>query len=151
MSAGGEPADDAPSDKLAAFWVQMSDELAEAANWIQKIVRAIHEACPNHPVLQDLEKVGNGVFEDDHSNLWDLPHFQPIPGLFFRFRRGSDTAYMWLFDGGTWISPWHPLRPRRRQPGRTEHRVAGIRDALEAVNTPRRPTRRWWRLWKAEN
>jgi hypothetical protein len=126
------------------------DALDSAAHWVQEMVRGLHDAFPNHPVLQDLEKVGNGVFEDDYSNIWDLPHFHAaVPSWFFRFRRDSETAYMWLDDGGVWISPWHPLRPRRRHPGRTELRVANFREALDALNVPWRPARRWWEFWKA--
>src|SRR5262245_61325548 len=139
LRADDEPPDESPSDALA-----------EAAHWVQQMVRELHEACPNHPVLKDLEKVGNGVFEDDYSLSSDLPHFR-VPSWFFRFRRDSDAAYLWLDDGAVWISPWHPLRPRRRQPGRTERRLASIREALDALNVPRRPARRWWQFWKAEN
>src|SRR5262245_64590318 len=137
-------ADDEPTDDPAP------DALADAAHRVQEMVRALREACPDHPVLQDLEKIGNGVFEDDYSNIWDLPHFRDrIPGWFFRFRRNSEAAYMWQDDGGVWISPWHSMRPRRRQPGRTERRVASVREALDTLNVSRRPARRWWRLSQA--
>jgi hypothetical protein len=58
-----------------------------------------------HPAVAWLDRVGNGVFEDDHSQgCWPVPHWV------YRFTRGGSAAYIWQERGSWFVRGWHPLR-----------------------------------------
>jgi hypothetical protein len=64
-----------------------------------------------HRALAWIDRVGNGVFEDDHS-----PSCWPAPHRVYRFTRRGLGAYIWQ-EGGSWyVRGWHPLRGRLSPP-----------------------------------
>ena len=63
----------------------------------------------SHPATAWLDCVGNGVFEDDQT-----PKPWCIPTWVYRFRRGSQAAYIWQ-QGDCWlVRRWYS--PRGGQP-----------------------------------
>jgi hypothetical protein len=74
------------------------------------LMRPINEHR-GHPALAWMDRVGNGVFEDDSSRAcW------PVPQWVYRFTRGRAAAYIWQVEGSWFVRGWHPLRSRRRPP-----------------------------------
>jgi hypothetical protein len=68
-----------------------------------------------HPAVTCMDRVGNGVFEDDQSPLcW------PVPCRVYRLIRGREAAYIWQEEGSWFVRRWHPLRSRRRAPEPSE-------------------------------
>ena len=83
----------------------------EAQRLGEQLWRPINEHH-GHPAVAWVDRVGNGVFEDDYSlKPW------PIPTLWvYRFRRGNKAAYIWQ-EGEFWlVRRWHPLRDSRQPP-----------------------------------
>jgi hypothetical protein len=93
-------------------------------------------AHDGHPVHGWFEKIGNGVFEDDHT-----VSSMPAPHLIYRFRRGERVAYVWEADGW-FVWPWRRTRSRA---SRAVVRVADFKAALDELARPPRP---WWRFWE---
>jgi hypothetical protein len=61
-----------------------------------------------HPAVAWIDRVGNGVFEDDHSErCW------PIPSWVYRFTRKGRAADIWQKGGSWFVRGWHPLRGQR--------------------------------------
>jgi hypothetical protein len=92
----------------------------------------------DHPVAGLFEQFGNGIFEDDHSVRSEIP----APHFFvYRFRHGSQTAYIW-HEGEIWfVSPWRHMKRRRH---RTVETVESFRAALDRLLPLPRP---WWKFW----
>lgn len=93
-------------------------------------------AHDDHPACQWFEKIGNGIFEDDHA-VYGLPAPHPI----YRFRRDGLAAYVWPAEGVWFVRPWQRMRG---WVSTTVVRVPGLRAALDQLARPLRP---WWRLW----
>jgi hypothetical protein len=65
----------------------------------------------NHPAVAWMDHVGNGMFEDDHSDIsW------PIPWHVYRFTRRAKAAYIWQEVGSWFVRGWHSTRSRRKPP-----------------------------------
>jgi hypothetical protein len=79
-----------------------------------------------HPAVAWVERVGNGVFEDDFS-----PHCWPIPCWVYRFIRGQEAAYIWQEESSWFVRGWHPLQGRRGPPDPSE--VFSFQDALDQL------------------
>ncbi|OWK37522.1 hypothetical protein [Fimbriiglobus ruber] len=90
----------------------------------------------DHPARSHFERIGNGMFEDDHTAR-ELPAPHPI----FRFRRGELAAYVWEVDDDWFVRPWRPMR------GRTSRTVGRVADLAAALDELLRPPRPWWRFW----
>ena len=58
-----------------------------------------------HPTIAWMDRVGNGLFEDDYSQgCWPVPHFV------YRFTRRESAAYIWQ-EGCSWfVRGWHLLQ-----------------------------------------
>ena len=93
-------------------------------------------AHDGHAARGWFERIGNGVFEDDHVAR-DLPGPHPM----YRFRRGERAAYLWEVGGVWFVRPWRRMRGRESQ---AVVRVADLGAALDALARPDRP---WWRFW----
>lgn len=64
-----------------------------------------------HPAFTWMDRVGNELFEDDHSYIcWPVPH------CLYRFTQGSSAAYIWQEDESWFVRSWHPLRDRGLAP-----------------------------------
>jgi hypothetical protein len=59
----------------------------------------------SHPAIAWMDRVGNGMFEDDSSGeSW------PVPCWVYRFTHRAEGAYVWQ-EGGSWfVRGWHALR-----------------------------------------
>jgi hypothetical protein len=90
----------------------------------------------DHPAHGWFERIGNGVFEDDHA-VRGLPGPHPI----YRFRRDELAAYVWEADGGWFVRPW------QRMLGRVSNAVVRVADLGAALDELARPRRPWWRFW----
>ena len=65
----------------------------------------------SHPAVAWMDRVGNGLFEDDHSPIcWPLPH------RVYRFTHGSSAAYIWQKGSSWFFRGWHSLRGRGPSP-----------------------------------
>lgn len=84
-------------------------ELEQATQQIgERLWRPINENR-GHAAVKWVDKVGNGLFEDDHT---PMPWAMPTSGV-YRFRRGTKAAYLWQ-EGGSWfVRGWYSLRGRR--------------------------------------
>lgn len=111
-----EPAADRPDDRLA---------------WAAALLRLIPERFPGHPAVGWYAGLTNGL---------PVPNL-PAPGIFHRFRRGRQAAYVWVNGEGVLVSPWHP----ELRGARTARRVGSIGEALDLLAAPR--PRPWWRPW----
>lgn len=89
-----------------------------------------------HPVYGWFDRIGNGVFEDDHAAR-NLPGPHPI----YRFRRGELVAYVWEEGGGWLVRPWQRMR------GRVSQAVVRVAELGAALDELARPPCRWWRFW----
>jgi hypothetical protein len=68
-----------------------------------------------HPALAWMDRIGNGVFEDDHSeSCW------PVPSWIYRFTRQAQAAYVWQEASSWFVRSWHPLRGERKPPDAAE-------------------------------
>jgi hypothetical protein len=85
---------------------------------------ALADRHQSHPVVATLEKIGNGVFEDDYG-----PTAWPIPWMIYRFRRDDEVAYVWQEDECWLVRAWHPLRGGGEPPSVQE--VASFAAALD--------------------
>ena len=109
-----------------------TDQLPEP---MRSFIRRLDEYA-GHAARPWFEKMGNGVFEDDYSTRG-----LPGPWWIYRFRRGSETAYLWEQDGKWWVRPWSDMRRSR---GARIEWVASLGAALDRLTAVRRP---WWRFW----
>jgi hypothetical protein len=93
-------------------------------------------AHDGHPARGWFERIGNGVFEDDH-----VVRGLPCPHPIYRFRLGAVVAYVWEAGGEWFVRPWQRLRGRVSQ---SVVRVPSLGAALDELARPPRP---WWRFW----
>ena len=93
-------------------------------------------AYNDHPAHGWFEKIGNGIFEDDHA-VTGLPGPHPI----YRFRRDSLVAYVWRSEDGWFVRPWQRMR------GRVSNATVRVVDLCAALDELARPSRPWWRFW----
>ena len=115
---------DPPSDS--------ADPFAESLRWARALVQLIPDHFPGHPMVDWYVGITNALGE------YDLPYH----GVLHRFRRGKQTAYLWL-DDGAHFSPWHP----ECRPGRTVHRAESVAEALDQLAAA--PNfRPWWQFWR---
>jgi hypothetical protein len=89
----------------------LAERVAEVQRLGELLWRPINEHC-GHPTVAWMDRVGNGMFEDDHSTIcWPVPHWV------YRFTRGASAAYVWQ-EGESWyVRDWHPLRGCGEPPG----------------------------------
>jgi hypothetical protein len=92
---------------------------------------SLHDA---HPARGWFEKIGNGIFEDDHAAR-ELPCPHPI----YRFRRGELVAYVWEAGGVWFVRPWQGRRGRVSQ---AVVRVADLGAALDVLAPQTKGNRR---------
>jgi hypothetical protein len=93
-------------------------------------------AYNGHPARGWFERIGNGVFEDDHA-AQELPGPDPI----YRFRHGVLVAYVWEVGGVWFVRPWQRMR------GQVSQAVVRVADLGAALDELARPPRPWWRFW----
>jgi hypothetical protein len=94
------------------------------------------EAHHDHPARGWFDRLGNGIFEDDHS-VRGLPGPHPI----YRFTRGDEAAYVWEDECGWVVRPWRRMRDRVSN---AVVRVGNLRAALDVLTAP---PRSWWQFW----
>lgn len=83
---------------------------AEAQRLEELLWRPINENH-GHPAIVWMDRVGNGLFEDDHSRgCW------PVPQWVYRFTRRGSAAYIWQVGSSWFARGWHPLRGRGSPP-----------------------------------
>lgn len=80
----------------------------------------------DHPAVAWMDRVGNGLFEDDYS-----PSCWPVPHCVYRLTRGSSAAYIWQAGGSWFVRGWHPLRGRHSPPEPSE--VSSFPAALDRL------------------
>ena len=81
----------------------------------------------SHPAIAWVDRVGNGVFEDDHTaKPWPISTF-----WVYRFTRGREAAYIWQEEDLWLVRGWHPLRSRRSPPEPVE--VSSFEAALDRL------------------
>lgn len=90
----------------------------------------------SHPARGWFDRIGNGVFEDDHA-----AHKLPGPHWMYRFRRSELAAYVWESGGEWFVRPWQQMR------GRVSQAVVRVTDLGAALDVLARPSRPWWRFW----
>jgi hypothetical protein len=80
----------------------------------------------DHPAVAWIDRVGNGMFEDDCSEIcWPVLHW------IYRFTRAGSGAYIWQ-EGGSWyVRNWHPLQGESDAPNPAE--VCSIEAALDRL------------------
>jgi hypothetical protein len=79
-----------------------------------------------HPAVVWMDRVGNGLFEDDGGRGdWPIPH--PV----YRFTRKGSGAYAWEEAGLWFVRGWHPLRARGDPPATVA--VESFRAALDQL------------------
>ena len=83
------------------------------------------------------EKIGNGVFEDDHA----APEFR-TPHPIYRFRRGELVAYVWKTNDEWLVRPWQRMRGRVSRSCATYLQPGG-----RGFDVLARSLRPWWRFW----
>lgn len=93
-------------------------------------------AHDDHPTSEWFEKIGNGIFEDDHA-VSGLPSPHPI----YRFRRNGLAAYVWQGQDGWSVRPWQGMQ------GWVSNAVVRVKDLCAALDDLARPLRPWWRFW----
>src|SRR5262245_20864702 len=81
-------------------------------------VRLIPDHFPDHPAIKWYEGLTNAIHD---------ARVLPARGIFHRFRRGRDVAYLWAGEGGVFLSPWHPVGGR----GREVRQVGSFDEALD--------------------
>jgi hypothetical protein len=64
-----------------------------------------------HPAVAWVDRVGNGMFEDDYT-----PKPWPVPTWVYRFLRANKAAYVWQEDNSWFVRGWHPMRSHRKPP-----------------------------------
>jgi hypothetical protein len=102
-------------------------------------LRAMIEALSahdDHPACKWFEKIGNGIFEDDHTI-----RALPAPHSIYRFRRDELSAYVYLTEDGWYVRPWQRMR------GRLSNRVVRVADLRAALDLLACPLRPWWKFW----
>ncbi|VTR99433.1 hypothetical protein [Tuwongella immobilis] len=90
----------------------------------------------DHPARSWFERIGNGLFEDDHAAR-ELPGPHPI----YRFRRGELAAYVWEIGGKWFVRPWQRMR------GRVSQAVVLVSSLGAALDELVRPPHPWWQFW----
>lgn len=103
-------------------------ELDAIVNRLGEVLWRPIRAHSDHPALAWFDRVGNGIFEDDHSQ-----HCWPIPHWIYRFTRRRQAAYIWCEDGKWFVRAWHPMRGRRSTPTAAE--VVSFPAALDSLAT----------------
>jgi hypothetical protein len=98
---------------------------AEVQRFGELLWRPINEQR-GHRALAWMDRVGNGIFEDDRSQ-----HCWPVPHWIYRFSRGRSAAYIWQEDGSWFVRAWHPLRSRGSPPEPVE--VISFEAALDRL------------------
>jgi hypothetical protein len=86
----------------------------------------------DHSAYEWFEKIGNGIFEDDHA-VSGLPAPHPI----YRLRRNELAAYVWQAEDGWFVRPW------QRMQGWVSNKVVRVKDLREALEELARPLRPW--------
>ncbi len=91
-----------------------SEELEERDRTIQRLGEQLWppiKAYSNHPSVAWFDRIGNGVFADDHSRIcW------PASCWVYRFSRGGMAAYIWQEEESLFVRGWHPIGSRRSPP-----------------------------------
>jgi hypothetical protein len=78
------------------------------------------------PTVRWFDRVGNGVFEDDCSEIsW------PAPWMIYCFRRGKRGAHIWEEEGRWYVRPWAALQGERG--GQPVLEVASFEAALDEL------------------
>jgi hypothetical protein len=96
---------------------------ATSQRLMKEICKPINENR-GHPALVWMERVSNGVFQDDRSR----PYW-PIPWWVYRFTRGNDAAYIWQMESSWFVRGWHSKRGDGPSPGPAE--VPSFKAALD--------------------
>jgi hypothetical protein len=94
-------------------------------------------AYNDHPARGWFDRIGNGVFEDDHA-VHDLPAPHPI----YRFRRDELAAYIWEATSVWFVRPWQRMR------GQVPNKVVQVASLPAALDELLRQPIPWWQFWR---
>jgi hypothetical protein len=79
-----------------------------------------------HPAVAWMDRVGNGLFEDDYTKPCG-----PAPWLVYRFTRQAKAAYVWQQESSWFVRGWHARHGRRKPPEPVE--VLSFKAALDVL------------------
>jgi hypothetical protein len=103
-----------PSCEWSTFFsVADTEELPQIdhAEWeakLQRIGKLLWQPINEHrghPALVWMDRVGNGMFEDDYSEKCF-----PAPHTVYRFTCGESASYIWQQEESWFVRGWHPLK-----------------------------------------